>query len=119
MVLLINLLTFFIVFVLLCLLGFLINKKLYRAAFITSTLGAVLIYIIHAATPSYLPKGTVHKMNVPAFEERVIHEEDRIRMPSLNEHERQEHFDKTFDAVQRARNDGNVKTKKENQTPEE
>lgn len=107
MVLLLNLLTFFIVFVLLCLLCFLINKKLYRGAFITSTLGAVLIYIIHAATPSYLPKGTVHKMNVPAFEERVIQEEDRLRMPSLNEHERQEHFDKTFDAVRRARNDGN------------
>ena len=94
-------------FVLLCLLGFLINKKLYRAAFITSTLGAILIYIIHAATPSYMPKGTVHRMNVPAFEERVIQEEDRLRMPSLNEQERQERFDKTFDAVQRARNESN------------
>lgn len=107
MVFLLNLLTFLIVLGLFCLLGFLINKKLYRAAFVTSTLGAVLIYVIQAATPSYFPKGTVHRMNVPAFEERVIQEEDRIRMPSLNEHERQEHFDKTFDAVQRARNDGN------------
>ena len=107
MVLLLNLLTFFIVFALFCLLGFLINKKLYCAAFVTSTLGAILIYIIHAATPSYMPKGTVHRMNVPAFEERVIQEEDRLRMPSLNEQERQERFDKTFDAVQRARNESN------------
>lgn len=53
--------------------------------------------------PSYLPKGTVPELKNPGFEQVEREVENRLRGPNMTEEERQDRFNKIFDAVEQSK----------------
>lgn len=103
MVAILNLLPINIILIFIGLIVLFYEQRRYKLAIVTLILGCGLVYITHAITPSYIPKGTIQPLTLPEFEQTIIPSENRLLTPTLNEQERQERFDNTFDAVQRTR----------------
>lgn len=75
------------------------NKFAHIAVVGLTTLGLVLV--IKAATPSYMPKGTVPKLPLVVEQEESPPMQNRILKPEMTKEERDAHFEQQFDAVKK------------------
>lgn len=64
----------------------------------TSITLIALIFVVHQLTPSYMPKGSVNKLQNPAFEKSSSEIEDRLKKPELSKEEREERFNSIFNS---------------------
>lgn len=62
----------------------------------------VVVGVLLSATPSYMPKGKVSKLSNPGFEQKELAIQDKLKSPKMTDEQRQEQFDKKFDAVRKA-----------------
>lgn len=77
------------------------NKR--EASFITVAVTALLLVLLKAVTPSYMPKGEVPKMPITMPEAKELPPVvDRTLKPELTTEERAKQFDQKFDAVKQS-----------------
>lgn len=78
------------------------GKLTFSKGVIIAAVTVLVIGILQAATPSYMPKPEVKRLPNPTFEQRDAEVEDRLKKPELSTEERQQRFDEKFDAVKQA-----------------
>lgn len=82
---------------------YLFIKNNREASFITVAVAALLLVLLKAVTPSYLPKGEVPKMPITMPEAKELPPVvDRTLKPELTTEERAKQFDQKFDAVKQS-----------------
>ena len=104
MVILLNYLPWFAVAVALFV-GYRLNKvgKLtFSKGVIIATVTVLIIAILQATTPSYMPKPEVKRLPNPTFEQKDLEMEDRLKKPELSTEQREKRFNEKFDAVNQA-----------------
>lgn len=80
---------------------FLKDKR--EAMVISGIVSALLLIVLKAVTPSYMPKGEVPKMPITMPEAKKLPPMvDRTLKPELTNEERAKQFDQKFDAVKQS-----------------
>lgn len=80
---------------------FLKDKR--EAMVISGIVSALLLIVLKAVTPSYMPKGEVPKMPITMPEARELPPMvDRTLKPEMTNEERAKQFDQKFDAVKQS-----------------
>ena len=105
MVIFFNLLIFIVSFSVGIGIFYLVKFKSWKKLAILLIVWIAFVFGSMVLNPSYLPKGEVSRSSVPAFEKSDLEMQNRLLQPAMTEQERSEHFDKKFDALDKARSD--------------
>lgn len=73
----------------------------HKASLIVAVSILVLLLVLKAVTPSYMPKGTVPKLPLVVEQEESPPMQNRILKPEMTKEERDAHFKQQFDAVKK------------------
>ena len=100
MIVFLNYLPTFVLVAGLALTLYLYLKDKREAMLVSGIATALLLVVLKAVTPSYMPKGTVPPVPLVMPEVKELPPvEDRTRQSEMSREEREKHFNKTFEAV--------------------